>query len=203
MMAFIRNAEVKRVLFDRWTFDDDGQRDHKDVSMSVVAEGVDVRSRVIEWAESFFERFPGVNRKPPIEVAEVDDDGNKLPRKEVVAARKRARAERKAAEAQAKVEQRETAVSRTQAATDDLRQDVFVSRHETVDVDFNAVAVDLDDRTHHKKITPTTDFSKFTYVLGDRYVPDDTFYDEAERTLRELLPSIRTLPLSDSPAATK
>ncbi|MBB2990271.1 hypothetical protein FHR72_001739 [Mycolicibacterium iranicum] len=200
MMAFIRNAEVKRVVFDRWTYDDDGQRDRNDVSMSVTAHGVDVRSRVLEWAESFFETFPGVGRTKRVEVPEYDAEGNKLSRKQVAEARKQAKARQKAEQAAAKAERQHSAATRTQAATDALRQDVFVSRHETVDVPFNTVAVDLDDGNHHKKITPTTDFSKFTYVLGRGYVADDTFYDQAEKTLRELLPTIRTLPLSNGSA---
>jgi hypothetical protein len=203
MMAFIRNADVKRVVFDRWTFDDDNQRKTNDVSMSVTTHGVDVRSRVVEWAEGFFEKFPGVHRAQKIEVPEVDEQGNRLSRKQMSDARQTAKAERRAEEAAAKVERQQSAASRTQAATDALRQDIFVSRHETVNVEFNAVAVDLDDGNHHQKVTPTTDFSKFTYVLGRGYVSDDTFYDQAEKTLRELLPSIRTLPLSDSPPAAK
>ncbi|MGV0738178.1 hypothetical protein ABQF35_14545 [Mycobacterium syngnathidarum] len=203
MMAFLRNAEVKRVVFDRWSFDDDSQRNRNEVSMSVTADGVDVRSRVLEWADSFFEKFPGVHRASSINVPEYGADGKKLPRKEVAAARKREKAERKAAEAAAKAESQRTATTRTQAATDALRQDIFVSRHETVEIDFNTVAVDLDDGTHHRKITPTTDFSKFTYVVGKGYVPDDTFYDQAENTLRELLPSVRTLPLPNATPATK
>lgn len=203
MMAFIRNAEVKRVVFDRWTFDDDNQRKTNDVSMSVTTHGVDVRSRVIEWAESFFEKFPGVHRARQIEVPKVDEQGSKLTRKQISEARKAAKAQQRAQDAAARAESQHSAASRTQAATDALRQDIFVSRHETVDVPFNAVAVDLDDGNHSKKITPTTDFSKFTYVLGQGYVSDETFYDQAERTLRELLPSIRTLPLTDSPSAAK
>jgi hypothetical protein len=200
MMAFIRNAEVKRVVFDRWTYDDDGQRDRNDVSMSVAAHGVDVRSRVLGWAESFFETFPGVGRTRGIEIAEHDADGNKLSRKQISEARKQARAKQKAEQAAAKAERQHSAAARTQDATDALRQDIFVSRHETVDVPFNTVAVDLDDGNHRKKITPTTDFSKFTYVLGRGYVSDETFYDQAEKTLRELLPTIRTLPMSDGTA---
>jgi hypothetical protein len=34
MMAFIRNAAIKHVVFDRWTYDDDGQRKRADLSMS-------------------------------------------------------------------------------------------------------------------------------------------------------------------------
>lgn len=203
MMAFIRSADIKRVVFDRWTFDDDNQRKTNEVSMSVATHGVDVRSRVVEWAESFFEKFPGVHRAQPVVVPEFDDQGNKLSRKQINAARKAAKAERKAQEAAARAERRESAESRTQAATDALRQDVFVSRHETVEVDFNAVAVEMDDGNHQKRITPTTDFSKFSYVVGEGYVSDKTFFDQAEKTLRELLPSVRTLPLSDSPPAEK
>jgi hypothetical protein len=203
MMAFLRGAAVKRVVFDRWTFDDDGQRKVNDVSMSVTAQGVDVRSRVVEWAEGFFEKFPGVHRAPPIAVPEVDEQGHRLSRRQLSDARKRAKGERKAQEAAAKVERRQSAATRTQAAADALRQDIFVSRHETVDVEFNAVAVDLEDDNQRRKITPTTDFSKFNYVLGEGYVSDSAFYDQAEKTLRDLLPSIRPLPLSDSPPAEK
>ncbi|AQA03902.1 hypothetical protein BVC93_17350 [Mycobacterium sp. MS1601] len=195
MMAFIQAATVKRVVFDRWTFDDDGQRNRNDVSMSVAPDGVDVKSRVAEWAENFFEGFPGVGRAARIEVPDRDAEGKRLSRKQMTAARKQARAEQKAAEAQAKAERRSTAATRTQEATDSLRQDIFVNRDERVEVDFNDVAVELDDGTHQRKITPTTDFSRFTYVVGNSYVGDDKFYDQAEGTLRELLPSIRNLPL--------
>lgn len=195
MMAFIEAASVNRVVFDRWTYDDDAQRKRNDVSMSVTADGVDVKSQVRVWAEDFFQRFPGVGRPARVEVPDRDSDGNKLSRKQIVAARKRARAEQRAAEAQAKEERRATAMTRTQEATECLRQDIFVSRDVTVEVDFNDVAVELDDGTHQRKITPTTDFSRFTYVMGNSYVDDDKFYDRAEGTLRELLPSIRNLPL--------
>lgn len=201
MMAFLRGAAVRRVVFDRWTFDDDGQRKVNDVSMSVAAQGVDVRSEVVGWAEQFFAKFPGVHRAPKIEVPEVDEQGNRLSRRQRSDARKKAKAERNAEEAATRIERRDSAATRTQAAADALRQDIFVSRNETVDVQFNAVAVDLEDDNQRRKITPTTDFSKFTYVVGQGYVSDSTFFDQAEKTLRDLLPSIRPLPLSDSPPA--
>jgi hypothetical protein len=130
--------------------------------------------------------------------AEYDEAGHKLPRRVVTAARRQARADRKAAQAKAKRDRQQSAATRAHDAAETLRQDIFVNRTDTVDVDFDAVAVDLDDGNQHRKITPTTDFTKFNYVLGRGYVSDKTFYDQAETTIRELLPSIRTLPLSET-----
>lgn len=196
MMEFIRNAQIDRVVFDRWSYDNDGQRSRHDVSMAVTADGVDVRSKIVEWAEEFYSRMRG--RSPQeIEVSEVDENGRRLTRKELAAARKKAKAERKAAQAAAEVARRQDARIRSHSAAEDLRQDIFVSRTDVVEVDFSDVAVELDDGVHKKKITPTTDFSKFTYVIGRGYVSDDVFFKRAEQTLRSLQPAVDPLPLAE------
>jgi len=195
MNEFIRNATVGRVVFDRYTYAGDGEKSPRhDVSMSVTAEGVDVKSEVSNWAESFFERLKRQSDPDP-ELPTFDSNGNKFTKKQLAAARKQIRAERKAANASAEKARREAAQTTSEAAAAGLKQDIFVSRDEVVDVDFTDVAVELDDGVIKKRITPKTDFGRFTYVIGRGRVSDEAFFSSAEKTLRGLIGAVQSLNL--------
>ncbi|MFF1392149.1 hypothetical protein [Rhodococcus erythropolis] len=194
MKEFIRNAAVGRVVFDRYTYADDGAKSQHDVSMSVTADGVDVKSKVSSWADSFFERR---NRKadPDIDLPTVDATGKKFTKKQLAAARKQIRQERKAALESEEKTRREAVQTTSEAAAAGLKQDIFVSRDEVVDVEFTDVAVELDDGVIKKRITPKTDFGRFTYVLGRGTVSDDAFFTSSEKTLRGLFGAVQSLNL--------
>lgn len=194
MKEFIRNAAVGRVVFDRYTYADDGAKSQHDVSMSVTAEGVDVKSEVSSWADSFFERRRR-NIDPDPELPTVDANGRKFTKKQLSAARKQIQQERKAERAAAERTRRENAQTTSEAAAAGLKQEIFVSRDEVVGVEFTDVAVELDDGVIKKRITPKTDFGRFTYVLGRGSVSDDAFFTSSEKTLRGLFGAVQSLNL--------
>ena len=194
MKEFIRNAAVGRVVFDRYTYADDGAKSQHDVSMSVTADGVDVKSKVSNWADSFFERRKR-KAEPDLDLPTVDATGKKFTKKQLAAARKQIRQERKAALASEEKSRREAAQTNSEAAAAGLKQDIFVSRDEVVDVEFTDVAVELDDGVIKKRVTPKTDFGRFTYVLGRGTVSDDAFFTSSEKTLRGLFGAVQSLNL--------
>lgn len=190
MLAFLRRASVNHVVFDRWTYDDAGARDHRDVSMTVAASGVDaqLKQSVAGWASAQFRRVAAARKESRISY--VDDEGNEVPAKEI-------RAQRKAAKEAVRSAVVDGGPERTRKAVDSLKQDVFVSRGETVEVGFNDVGVEVSDRERTMMVTPHTDFTKFTYPLGRSRPEDEAFFNRVEATVVELHPAVEQTPLTE------
>ncbi|MBY4206716.1 hypothetical protein HQO44_09600 [Rhodococcus fascians] len=194
MTEFLRNATITQAIFDRWFYTSDGTRDTKDVSLAVKVDGVEIRNRVLEWKDDFFARRRGRR------VGEVDppQNGGPAPTRKTREQRKKETQERKAREALERVQANQHATERSRSAAQTLREEVFVSRSEQVNVDFDDVGIEMDNDDVKKRITPNTDFGKFTYVVAHTELSDDRFFREAEKTLRSLLPEVSTLPFDES-----
>lgn len=79
--------------------------------------------------------------------------------------------------------------SQAEAAKDDI----FVN--EVVDIDFNDVSVEIENNGVRKIISPASDFSKFTYVLGDDDISDTTFFSQAEQTAELMLARVQKIEI--------
>ncbi len=68
VLSFIDKGRMDKAQFDMWSFDADGQRDRRLVSMSVALDdGKKARERVRGWAETFFESGKRDKGKAPEE----------------------------------------------------------------------------------------------------------------------------------------
>ncbi|MGN7133419.1 hypothetical protein ACTHQY_09110 [Rhodococcoides corynebacterioides] len=192
MMAYLRNAEIRETVFDKWTYDKSGAREVKDLHMAVKPSGDAVRGNLLEWAQSYF----GFQRAERTAELEADAEAQPKPpmkRDEKKAATARRRAEEKAE----KIRRRESAAERSRIAASELRRAVFVSRSETVDVDFDEVAVKTELGDDVRTIKPNTDFGKFTYQLGRSQPSESTFFAKVLATMEGLHREVVDLPLAD------
>ena len=199
MLAYIRRANIKQVAFDKWVYEDDGPRGRREMSFAVRAdlEGQLVRDKVIQWAKDYFgfQRDHTVDDEIQLANALDSDSVKELSAEERRELRQKQRAEVKAAKAKAKAIQRATKHERSAGAAAEMKQAVFTNRVEEVDVDFNAVSVELDDGSVQRTFTPTSDFRKFTYGLGYGLVSDTRFFTTAEATAVNLLTDVQDLQI--------
>ncbi|MVA75475.1 hypothetical protein GC722_05445 [Auraticoccus sp. F435] len=84
---------------------------------------------------------------------------------------------------------------KTSAVAKAMKQFVLT---ETVAIDFDDVAVEVDDGNMQRRLTPRTDYSRFTYSLGDDLVDDDVFFREAEAACAQLIADVQSLAEEDS-----
>lgn len=190
MEEFIRTARIGRVQFDKWSYSDDGARERREVSMSVLTnvEGETVRDHVLTWMRSYFgfEPEPWPTKAQVEQLAASRTNAPKPSRKEKAAARKELNAEVRKARAEGK---RDTAMHEAQS----VKEDIFVDQ--VVDIDFNDVGVELSNGDVSRTVRPTTDFRRFTYALGHTAPTDDAFFRAAEATAASLLSLVQDLRL--------
>ncbi|MBF4478271.1 hypothetical protein [Rhodococcus rhodochrous] len=202
MMDYLRRAKIGKVVFDRWSFADDGSRTQNDVTLSVrsVLAGKSVRERVLEWGKDYF----GFVDEYIEDDKSVDSDSSgtvqpaqkeRLSREKRAALRKQQAAERKAAEAAEKAARKQQRNLYSASAANQLKQDIFSARVEDIEVEFNDVGVEMDDGQTKRIIKPTTDFKRFTYFLGHGNVSDDHFYSAAEASALGMIDGIQKLKL--------
>lgn len=195
MLDYLRNAEISKTVFDKWTYDSSGAREVKDLSLAVKPSGEAVRRTLLEWAQDYYglqrERRE-VERDEAAALAE-QPDKPKMTREQRTAETKR----RRAAEKVARINRKANASERSKQAAAEMKRGIFVSRDDRVDVDFDEVTVKTDYAGDGRVITPNTDFGKFTYHLGTRRPADERFYSEVQGTLTSLHPEIVDLPIDD------
>jgi hypothetical protein len=196
MINFITQSEVKRVSFDRWSYEADGARDRHEVSMAVLTqiEGEAVKSRVIQWAREYFGFLKEHVTEKEVEEANLPDMTNMSTeeRKEV---RRQARERLRAEKVRARVERRISGRKVAHSEADVLKQTVFANREGDVDIEFTDVSVQLDNHGASKTYNPLSDFGRFTYGISDQYPSDQVFYSAAEGTALDLLDQVQGLQL--------
>lgn len=196
MITFIAQSEVKQVSFDRWSYEADGARDRREVSMAVLTqiEGEGVKERVTQWARDYFGFLKEHVTDKEVEEANLPDMSSmstaekKEVRRQV---RERLQIEKTKARVQRRLTGRKVAYDEAEA----LKQTVFANREGDVDIDFTDVSVELDNHGASKTYNPLSDFGRFTYGISDRYPPDQVFYPTAEGTASSLLDEVQGLQL--------
>lgn len=59
VLNFIDNGKIERARFDQWSYGADGQRERRDVSLTVALDdGKAIRARLRSWANNFFDLDP-------------------------------------------------------------------------------------------------------------------------------------------------
>lgn len=196
MIAFITQSKIKQVSFDRWSYEADGARDSREVSMAVLTkiEGEAVKHRVIDWAQDYFGFLKEHVTEKEVELANLPDMSAMTPeeRQEVKReTRERLQAQKVAAKVQRRIAGREFASGEADA----LKQAVFANREGDVGIEFTDVSVELDNHGASKTYNPLSDFGRFTYGISDRYPSDQVFYKAAEGTAAGLLNEVQGLQL--------
>lgn len=197
-LDFIRNSQVKQVLFDRWAYDDDGAKDRREVSMGVMTaiETKTVVEAAIHWCKDYFGFQKIAKTEKDVELAN-ELDTSKLSTDERKALRAQAKADAKAVADKAKAERHQTRRATAEHEASQLKHAIFASRDEDVSIDFTDVSVDLLNNGSPKRIGPLTDFRRLTYGISTDVLPsDDRFYAAAEETATRLLHEVQGLPLS-------
>ncbi|MDQ0284458.1 hypothetical protein [Rhodococcoides fascians] len=76
-----------------------------------------------------------------------------------------------------------------------MRDDIFTG---TVQVDFDDVAIDVVNDGIKRTVTPTSDFNRYTYVLGQDEVSDELFFSRCESSSELMLDRVQKLDLNTS-----
>ncbi|MFN3002340.1 hypothetical protein ACK12G_03680 [Mycolicibacterium wolinskyi] len=196
MIDFITQAEVKRVAFDRWSYQADGARDRREVAMSVLTdiEGEKVKQRLIQWARDYFGFQKDHVTEKEVELANLPDM-SQMSTEEKAEIRRKRREELQAEKTRARVERRLAGRQIVQSEAAVLREAVFANRAGDVDIDFTDVSVEVDNGGASKTFNPLSDFGRFTYGIGDKYPSDQVFYSTAETTAKNLLDLVQGLQL--------
>lgn len=196
MIDFITQAEIKRVEFDRWSYQADGARDRREVAMSVLTdiEGEKVKQRLIQWARDYFGFQKDHVTEREVEIANLADM-SQMSAEEKAEVRRRRREELQAEKTRARVERRLAGRQIVQNEAAALREAIFAIRAEAVDIDFTDVSVEVDNGGASKTFNPLSDFGRFTYGIGDKYPSDQVFYSMAEATATSLLGLVQGLQL--------
>lgn len=195
MLEYLRNAEISKTVFDKWTYDSSGAREVKDLSLAVKPSGEAVRQTLLEWAQDYYGLQKQRREVERDEAAEVAKQPNKP--KMTKDQRKAETQRRRAAEIVAKINRKSNAQERSKQAAAEMKEGIFVSRGDHVDIDFDEVAVKTEYDGDGRVITPNMDFGKFTYHLGTRRPADTWFFDEVKGTLASLHPEIVDLPIDE------
>jgi hypothetical protein len=196
MIAFITQCEIRRVSFDRWSYEADGARDRREVSMSVLTqiEGEGVKERVKQWAREYFGFLKEHVTEKEVEEANLPDM-SKMSADEKKEVRRQAREKLQAEKTKARVQRRLTGRKIAHDEADALKQTVFANREDDVDIAFTDVSVELDNHGASKTYNPLSDFGRFTYGISDTYPSDQVFYSAAEGTALDLLDEVQGLQL--------
>lgn len=64
---------------------------------------------------------------------------------------------------------------------------------EEVDIAFNDVAVEFDDKDQQRTIRPTTDYRRFSYFLGRDIVNDEKFFEASEKAASEIIDEVQAI----------
>lgn len=196
MLDFIAQAEIKRVAFDRWSYQADGARDRREVAMSVLTdiEGEKVKQRLIQWARDYYGYQKDHVTEKEVELANLPDV-SQMTKEDKAEARRKRREELRVEKARARIERRLQGRQIVQGEAAVLREAVFADRAEAVDIDFTDVSVEVDNGGASKTFNPLSDFGRFTYGIGDKYPSDQVFYSTAEATATNLLDLVQGLQL--------
>lgn len=197
MIAFITQSQIKRVSFDRWSYEADGARDRHEVSMAVLTqiEGEALKARVIQWARDYFGFQKEHVTEREVELANLPDM-SEMSTEEKQEVRRQARERLLAEKARARVERRISGRKFTRGEAAAVKETVFASREEDVDIEFTDVSVEVDNGGASKTYNPLSDFGRFTYGISDRYPHDKVFYKQAEATALSLLDLVQGLQLT-------
>ncbi|WP_094287290.1 hypothetical protein [Mycobacterium lehmannii] len=197
MITFIGQSEVKRVSFDQWSYEADGARDRKEVSMAVLTEieGEAVKERVKRWAREYFGFLKEHVTEKEVEEANLPDM-SKMSTEEKKEVRRQIRQKLEEEKRRARIQRRLTGRKVAHEEADVLKQTVFANREGDVDIDFTDVSVELDNHGASKTYNPLSDFGRFTYGISDRYPSDEEFYSSAEGTALDLLDQVQGLQLN-------
>ncbi|MGF0312490.1 hypothetical protein [Rhodococcus sp. IEGM1428] len=194
MLQFIKEASVKRVDFDKHDFEADGARERREVAMSVFTgiEGETVKAAAADWINQAFVKIRATVADKEAEFANADSSSTiKMSGKDRAEARKAAKAAKRDARAGVTADRREYAAQ----AARRVRQAIYLGPAEDVSIEFNGVGVEFVRGTEVRTVTPASVFKRYTYWLGNGYVPTAKFNYEAEKTARELLPLVQGLTL--------
>lgn len=195
MLDYIANAEIKRVNFDQWSFNDDGQKTRREVALGVISqiEGREVRDAVGRWCTKFFDVQREHVVDEDVEAAnEPDLSGLTVAERREY---RRARAVAQRAERQKlKVERRLLGRQINHTEAGQLKSTIFATRGDDVTIDFTDVSVDMLNNGAKRIFNPLSDFQKLTYALGTRLPGDERFFRQAEETATNLLDGVQELP---------
>jgi hypothetical protein len=195
MMNFIDSAAINEVLFERWTRDDDGAPDRREVQMGLhtVFEGEKIRSTVKRWAQSYFGFQKQHVVEKEVELANADDSSDETGDE---SESKLTAQERKAEAARAKAERKLAERDVNQSEAQDLADAVFTSLQETVSIEFTDVGVSMSNDSGAKTFKPLSDFGRFPYRIGETHPSDTLFYAVAEEKALSLLTVVQGLQLA-------